>query len=140
MKYSVWCFVFAYVLLPFLATLFELVYIRNIFPYLKNWWNWEGKGKKVSKKYWHTLWMTLSFSLEWMEGQFNLHHLILINDPKPICHSETQFTLPTWHDCRVPNLLWCATRNFSFLQIFPKKLKMDLCTEIIFFESNAFLI
>ena len=140
MKYSVWCFVFAYVLLPFLATLFELVYIRNIFPYLKNWWNWEGKGKKVSKKYWHTLWMTLSFSLEWMEGQFNLHHLILINDPKPICHSETQFTLPTWHDCRVPNLLWCAAQNFSFLQIFPPELKKDLSTEFIFPESNTFFI
>lgn len=97
------------------------VHNKSIPLYLKKWWHWGGKGKKVSKNCWRPLWMTLSFSLEWMEGQFNLHHLILINDPKPICHSETQFTLPTWHDCRVPNLLWCTTRNFSFLQIFHQK-------------------
>ena len=26
-----------------------------------------------------------------VEGQFNLHHLILINDPKPICHSDSVY-------------------------------------------------
>ena len=38
----------------------------------------------------HSRFVTLAIgvSYERGEGQFNLHHLILINDPKPICHPD----------------------------------------------------